>query len=56
MPGLVSGNANLRKICVEIIPLFKHLWEAKELMHLCAKFYNNSIEGFCLTYSQILNT
>ena len=24
-----------------MMPLFKHLWVAKELLHLCAKFYNN---------------
>ena len=45
----ISGNTNLPEICIEIMPLLKHLWVAKELLHMCAKFYNNPREGICLT-------
>ena len=32
---------NLRNIYIEVMPLSKHLWVAKELLHLCAKFQSN---------------
>ena len=38
------------------MPLFKHLWVAKELPHLCAKFESNPREEICLTYPQIWDT
>ena len=32
---------NLRNIYIEVMLLSKHLWVAKELLHLCAKFQSN---------------
>ena len=28
---------------MQIMSRFKHLWVAKELLHLCAKFWNNFV-------------
>ena len=44
---------NLREVNMENMPLFKHLWVAKELLHLCAKFQNNPREENVLLTSKV---